>query len=70
MKKKLSVLFALFALVSAIAGTAPAIGSSYTVKLLRASVLKEVVLKQGEYRLTSAKRPPPWSTAKRESRSQ
>ena len=55
MKKKLSVLFALFALVTAIAGTAPAIGSSYTVKLLHTSVVKNVVLKQGEYRLNLGK---------------
>jgi hypothetical protein len=51
MKKKLFVLFALCALVSAIAGTAPSIASSYSVKLLHASVVKDVLLKEGEYRL-------------------
>src|SRR4051794_31074574 len=55
MKKKLSVLFALFALVTAIAGTAPAIATPYTVKLLHTSVVKNVVLKQGEYRLNLGK---------------
>jgi hypothetical protein len=51
-KKKLSVLFAL---VTAIAGTAPAIGTSYSVKLLHTSVVKNVELKQGEYRLNLGK---------------
>ena len=55
MKKKLSVLFALFALVTAIAGTAPSIGSSYTVKLLHPSVVKNVELKEGEYHLNLGK---------------
>jgi hypothetical protein len=49
--KKLIVLFALFALVAAIAGTVPALGRSYNVKLLRPSVVKDTVLKEGEYRL-------------------
>jgi hypothetical protein len=51
MKKKLSALFALCALVTAIAGTAPSIASSYNVKLLHTSVVKDVVLKEGQYRL-------------------
>jgi hypothetical protein len=55
MMKKLSVLFALFALVTAIAGTAPAISASYTVTLLHTAVVKNVVLKQGEYRLNLGK---------------
>src|SRR5947209_8591208 len=49
--KKLIVLFALFALVAAIAGTVPALGPSYNLKLLRPSVVKDTVLKEGEYRL-------------------
>ena len=53
--KKLIVLFALFALVAAIAGTVPAIGPSYNVKLLRASVVKGMELKEGEYRLNLGK---------------
>jgi hypothetical protein len=55
MMKKLVVLFALFALVAAIAGTVPAIGPSYNVKLLRPSVVKGTVLKEGEYRLNLGK---------------
>lgn len=50
--KKLIVLFALLALVAAIAGTVPALGPSYNVKLLRPSVLKGTALKEGEYRLS------------------
>ena len=49
--KKLIVLFALFALVAAIAGTVPALGPSYNVKLLRPSMVKGMELKEGEYRL-------------------
>ncbi|MBS1855907.1 MAG: hypothetical protein JST11_11120 [Acidobacteria bacterium] len=51
MTKKLIVLFALFALVAAIAGTVPVAGPSYSVKLLRPSVVKGTVLKEGEYRV-------------------
>src|SRR5215471_4234627 len=51
MTKKLIVLFALFALVSAIAGTVPALGPSYNVKLLRPSVVKGTLLKEGDYRI-------------------
>jgi len=53
--KKLIVLFALFALVAAIAGTVPAIGPSYNVKLLRPSVVKGMELKEGEYRVNLGK---------------
>ena len=49
--KRLTVLFALFALVAAIAGTVPALGPSYNVKLLRPSMVKGMELKEGEYRL-------------------
>ena len=49
--KKLVILFALFALVAAIAGTVPALGPSYNVKLLRPSMVKGMELKEGEYRL-------------------
>ena len=49
--KKLIVLFALFALVAAIAGTVPAVGPSYKIKLLRLSVVKGIELKEGEYKL-------------------
>jgi hypothetical protein len=55
MIKKLTILFALFALVAAIAGTVPALGPSYNLKLLRASVVKNVELKEGEYRLNLGK---------------
>lgn len=55
MTKKLIVLFALFALVAAIAGTVPATGPSYHVKLLRPSVVKGTVLKEGDYRVNLGK---------------
>jgi hypothetical protein len=55
MTKKLIVLFALFALVCAIAGTVPAIGPSFSVKLLRPSVVKGTVLKEGDYRINIGK---------------
>jgi len=55
MMKKLVILFALFALVVAIAGTVPALGTSYNVKLLRPSVVKGTVLKEGEYRINLSK---------------
>jgi hypothetical protein len=53
--KKLVVIFALFALVTAFAGTVPAVGPSYNVKLLRPSTLKGMDLKEGEYRLNLGK---------------
>lgn len=53
--KKLVVIFALFALVAAIAGTVPAIGPSYNVKLLRVSTVKGMDLKEGDYRLNLGK---------------
>ena len=53
--KKLIVLFALFALVAAIAGTVPVTGPSYSIKLLRPSVVKGIVLQEGEYRLNVGK---------------
>ena len=49
MFKNLVVLFAVFALVAAIAGTA--VNPSYKVNLLRPSVVKGTELKAGEYRL-------------------
>lgn len=55
MIKKLIVVFALLALVTALAGTVPALGPSYNVKLLRPSVVKGTVLKEGEYRLNLGK---------------
>ena len=55
MMKKLVILFALFALVVAVAGTVPALGPSYNLKLLRPSVVKGTVLKEGDYRINLAK---------------
>ncbi len=55
MTKKLIVLFALFALVAAIAGTVPATGPSYSVKLLRPSIVKGTELKEGDYRVNLGK---------------
>jgi hypothetical protein len=53
--KKLVVIFALLGLVAAIAGTVPAVGASYNVKLLRVSTVKGMDLKEGDYRLNLGK---------------
>jgi hypothetical protein len=49
--KKLIILFAICALVAAFAGTVPAAGPSYNVKILRPAMVKGTELKEGDYRI-------------------
>jgi hypothetical protein len=52
MVKKFALVFAIFALIVATAGTVPTPGSTYKITLLQPSVVNGAPLKAGEYRLT------------------
>ena len=52
MLQKLVIGFAILALVTALAGTVPAPGSSFRVTITQVSVVKGAELKPGEYRVS------------------